>query len=369
VNLIVSTFNKRTLAELPYTDIEIIERNGELVVTNHNTGPVNHITVPVKRNKNYTVIGRKDGFTPDSLTFSTYGITQSVDIDKKLYLDPADVVLQVRTFDARQRLPLPGTTVEVVDKDGGFHGRKVDERSHIQYFGIPPVNTYTVTGTRKGYRKATATIQESDFNKDTIVVDLYLELGNLEDFLPLAIYFDNDVPDPKSQRGTTTKRYLETYTPYYDSKEQFKRRYARTGDRDEEERLLADVEVFFEDSLRVNKEEFESFLNILHQYLDEGLSFKIFLKGYTSPLASDAYNYQLGQRRINSIQNEFAAFRNGVLKKYFDSGDLAVTEKSFGEETAPPTVSDDPRDTRRSIYSPEASIERRVEIIEIENPN
>jgi hypothetical protein len=77
----------------------------------------------------------------------------------------------------------------------------------------------------------------------------------------------------------------------------------------------------------------------------------------------------LGQRRISTIQNEFAAFRNGVLKQYFDSGDLEVEEKSFGEETAPSNVSDSPTDTRKSIYSPEASVERRVEIIEIEKPN
>src|SRR5690606_20594314 len=107
----------------------------------------------------------------------------------------------------------------------------------------------------------------------------------------------------------------------------------------------------FEDSLRKSKEEFESFLNILDQYLAEGLSFKIFLKGYTSPLASDTYNYQLGQRRIKTIQNEFAAYKGGVIAKYFESGDLEVLEKSFGEETAPQTVSDDPRNTRETIYS------------------
>jgi outer membrane protein OmpA-like peptidoglycan-associated protein len=128
----------------------------------------------------------------------------------------------------------------------------------------------------------------------------------------------------------------------------------------------ADIESFFEDELRVSKGEFESFLNILDQYLDEGLSFKIFLKGFASPLASDTYNYNLGQRRISTIQNEFKLTHGGSLQKYFESGDLEVTEKSFGEETAPSSVSDDIRNLRKSIYSPEASRERRVEIIEIQ---
>ena len=49
-----------------------------------------------------------------------------------------------------------------------------------------------------------------------------------------------------------------------------------------------------------------------------------------------------------------------------ETGDLVVTQKSFGEEDAPKNVSDDRRNTRKSIYSPEASRERRVEIIEIQ---
>ncbi len=365
VNLIVETFNKRTLAELLNTDVIVEARDGVFESNTYNTGNTNKVTLPLKRNKNYTVIGQKDGFDPDTIHFSTYGITQSVDIRKKLYLDPSNVIVEVRTFDARHKEPLPGTTVEIVDKDGGSYGRKTNERSHIQYFGIPPVNTYTVTGTRKGYLKATATINESDFTGDTLVVDLYLQLGNLEDFLPLAIYFDNDQPEPKSNKSTTSYRYLQTYEPYYDSKEKFERRYAHGADKAEEAKQKAAIDDFFEHNLRKSKEEFESFLNILNQYLDEGLTFKIFLKGYASPLASDAYNYNLGQRRIKTIQNEFAAYRNGVLKKYFDSGALEVEEKSYGEETAPKTVSDDPRDLRRSVYSPEASAERRVEIIEI----
>ncbi|MEP6794507.1 MAG: hypothetical protein ABJB16_09300, partial [Saprospiraceae bacterium] len=114
------------------------------------------------------------------------------------------------------------------------------------------------------------------------------------------------------------------------------------------------------------KREFESFMHILEQYLHEGLTFTIYLKGYTSPLASDEYNKSLGNRRISSIQNEFKSFRDGILWKYMESGDLVVTQKSFGEETAPATVSDDRKNVRKSIYSPEASKERRVEIIEIE---
>ena len=106
-------------------------------------------------------------------------------------------------------------------------------------------------------------------------------------------------------------------------------------------------------------------MHILEQYLRDGKQMAIYLKGYASPLASAEYNLRLGKRRISSIQNEIKVFRGGVLWKYMESGDLVVAEKSFGEATAPQGISDDPKKVRQSIYSPEASYERRVEIVEV----
>lgn len=366
VNLIAQTFNKLTGAPLDEVTLYIEQRNGDVVSVTKTTGSTNELVFPLKRNKNYTVTAEKEGYAPETIQFSTYGITASEDITKKFFLDPARIVLKVETYDARQRQPLPNVTLDVSSSQTGFAEQKTNPQSHITYFDIQPDNDYLVAATRKGYRRATADVSQAETrSQDTVVKILYLELGNLEDFLPLAIYFDNDQPEPKSNRTNSTKRYLETYEPYYAKKSRFQRRYSRGLADAAKSGAEAEVDQFFEESLRKSKEEFESFLNILNQYLDEGLTFEIFLKGYASPIASDAYNYRLGQRRISTIQNEFAAFRGGVLKQYFNSGNLAVTEKSFGEETAPPGVSDDRGNLRGSVYSPEASTERRVEIIEI----
>jgi hypothetical protein len=85
---------------------------------------------------------------------------------------------------------------------------------------------------------------------------------------------------------------------------------------------------------------------------------------YASPLAKSKYNYNLSQRRIMSVYNEFHAYNNGILKKYIKNGQLKLDQKPFGESTAPPGISDVKSDLR-SIYTIEASRERRVEIIEI----
>jgi len=51
---------------------------------------------------------------------------------------------------------------------------------------------------------------------------------------------------------------------------------------------------------------------------------------------------------------------------YISSGQLIITERSFGEETANKGISDDPAAPKKSIFSPDASRERRVEIDEIQ---
>jgi outer membrane protein OmpA-like peptidoglycan-associated protein len=236
------------------------------------------------------------------------------------------------------------------------------------FFVLPPNQDFNVFGKKKGYRAASKAFNTADLiDRDTLIVDLCLELGNLEDFLPLAIYFDNDEPGRQSRDERAAVRYLETYEPYYAQKERFIEKYTgglkETAERENAKRA---VENFFENELARGRREFESFMHILDQYLQEGLIFTIYLKGYASPLASEAYNLQLGKRRISSIQNEFKSFRDGILWKYMETGDLVVTQKSFGEETAPKDISDDRKNPRGSIYSPEASKERRVEIIEIQ---
>lgn len=261
-------------------------------------------------------------------------------------------------------------TVDLLDTAGVQLDQRTERYDNKAYFKVRPDEDYGLMGWRKGYLKAYATITKDELiGMDTITKDLYLELGNLEDFLPLAIYFDNNQPSPSTTPLNTDVRYLQIYDDYYAKKDLYQSQYTKGLSGEDLDEATGEITAFFEDGIKLGKEEFAAFLNILDQYLEEQLSFKIFLKGYASPLASAAYNEALGARRIKTIQNEFAAYKGGVLQKYFETGDLEVTEKSFGEGTAPPGVSDDARDVRSSIYSPAASRERRVEIIEIQKDN
>ena len=95
----------------------------------------------------------------------------------------------------------------------------------------------------------------------------------------------------------------------------------------------------------------------------QSLEFQI--KGYSSPLHSPIYNKNLSQRRISCLINYINQFKNGVLKEYVLSGKLLITDLPFGESFSSEKVSDDAHDKRNSIYSIEAMLERRIQIVDL----
>jgi len=92
---------------------------------------------------------------------------------------------------------------------------------------------------------------------------------------------------------------------------------------------------------------------------------EIFVKGFTSPRAKTDYNLHLGKRRISSVKNHFKTYNSSIFQPYLQSEQLIISERSFGETTVAAGVNDDLSNQRLSIYSVEASVERRVEIVEI----
>lgn len=187
----------------------------------------------------------------------------------------------------------------------------------------------------------------------------------LEDFLPLALYFHNDEPDPRSRKQSTRKSYLETYDSYYARKQEYVDTYTENLEPEQKEDAEIEIEVFFEEEVKKGGDLLIKFSELLLQRLQEGEEIEIFLKGYTSPRAQSQYNFNLAKRRISSVRNHFLSYQNGIFSDYFKSGKLIISERSFGETRASGSISDKLEDVRNSVYSVPASLERRVEIMEI----
>lgn len=187
----------------------------------------------------------------------------------------------------------------------------------------------------------------------------------VQDFVGLPLYFDNDEPDKRTRRTVTKKSYGETAQAYLERQAEYRERFA-TGLRgekaDEAEGLVDD---FFENEVRRGYDRLGQLCDLLLGHLQNGESLEVIIKGFTSPRAQSDYNLNLGRRRISSVRNQFEAYADGALQTYLRSGQLQITEASFGETTARAGISDNLSDERNSVYHPEAARERRVEVVEI----
>lgn len=191
----------------------------------------------------------------------------------------------------------------------------------------------------------------------------------LEGFLPLPLFFDNDEPDNNTWSTSTKKTYEQSFISYYAKKLLYMEKCGKGKSAlqkiEEETKMMK----YFEDTIKLNFNRLQQFTPILLSRLFKGENIEIIVKGFASPLAKNDYNNNLGKRRVASLYNFWNNYENGIFRKYFDNGQLKLTQVSYGEETASKQVSDNQRDEAASIFSLGAVKERRIEIIEVRSSN
>ena len=127
------------------------------------------------------------------------------------------------------------------------------------------------------------------------------------------------------------------------------------------------VRNFFSDSLQAN---FNSFVALLDEILEElyrGENIEIHIKGYSSPLFEKEYNINLSERRINSVVSFIKSYKSNIFEQYLLSSKLEIHVEPLGEAKSQSTTSDDPSNKRKSVYSIEAMLERKVQIFKVLN--
>lgn len=196
-------------------------------------------------------------------------------------------------------------------------------------------------------------------------------LNYLKSFLPLELYFHNDEPDSRTLNTTTKKSYDKVFDDYIKLKEDYRRKYSEGLTGNQATQADALIIRFFEEEIEQGMHKLNEFAEKLLERLNAGDSFTLKLKGYTSPLAATAYNTNLAHRRISSLMNYFSQYQNGTFLPFLNKENenharLILIEEPVGETTSPPGVSDDLADKRKSVYSPEAATERRIEIIAVD---
>lgn len=364
------TFNAESLDPLPGVTVKILDAiTGEIEAEFTNPNGHEHKFTIIK-GREYLIVSEREGFETDTTSLSTRHITSDLEeITRKIYLTPMDIRLEVFTFDDITKAPLNGVTVilEEIGDLGTSPVTQINMESNEFYFDIVAGRKYRLTADKRAYTTVITEFEALDINEGKIRKDLYLmsSEGYMNDHLPIAVFFDNDRPDLRSRRMYTDKTYSETYFPYLDSEEEFKNNFlSKLTDSDKTEAEV-NISQFFRNDVEGGFNKLQNFLAVLKERLAAGDVIELTLNGYASPRAENRYNLALGQRRLWTLKNEIKGYEEGILNAYIEAGRLVVTEISLGEEIAPPDVSDSLSDKRQSIYSVEASKQRKAEIVKV----
>jgi hypothetical protein len=190
-------------------------------------------------------------------------------------------------------------------------------------------------------------------------------ITSLREKLPLRLYFHNDEPDPRSWDTLTTLTYGNTYTAYKDLVPEYQRAWV-----DNPVGTTA-IDAFFRDRVDLGFAQLLDFVYLLKQALEEGQRIRLVVRGFASPLAKSDYNRNLSLRRISSLVNHLRTVDRGSLVPYLEGtakngGRLVIEKAPFGEDRSAGDVSDVLEDLKKSVYSVGASMERRIEIEQVE---
>ena len=361
---------------LPGVTVEFIEQPDEFLLSRINKEE-NDFLFSMEREQSYILKATHPDFVSDTIQVSTLGWNKSDTLTRKLYLDrlpegsKAPLFLQALTFDASTKLPLSGATVELRNLNAKRASKSTNPVGNDFDFEILRQNIYSIIVTRSGYYPDTLEFMPENISLAyTFVKKFYLNpkpIGpvtkvTLEDYLPLPVFFDNDQPDGRNMRSETKKQYNETYHKYFLKKDEFKEGYSTGLENIEKIEAEQRIDDFFDHEVKRGFENLEGFSVRLLIYLKQGNKAEIRIKGYASPRAEDDYNVQLTKRRISSLVNHFFRYDQGVFIPYINSQQLIISQQPFGESQAPPGVSDDLFDLKNSVFSIDASKERRVKL-------
>ena len=361
------TFDEETKLDLIGASVKVIDVSTEKLIGYKINSFKNDHFFTIEKDKEYLVIGEKAGYTSDTINLSTVGVDQDTIIRKLYLLNNTKMDLEVLVFDEATLKALQGASVVVQNTSDPTDIQTLENfRGNNFLFNVKRNSEYRITVTKDGYESASVILNTAGEN-GRISKKIYLKKQeNLNLFLPLTLYFDNDAPDPKSVRPKTDKSYTQTYYPYINRKDEFKNEY--TKPLQGEQKIIAEQELenFFVGDVTGGYQQLGRFLDALYGRLSGGETITIVIKGYASPKAKSSYNKILSTRRILSIKNELKRYKSGLLTTFINQGALGVREIPYGEELAPVNVSDSQKDLRKSVFSPEASRERKTEILKVE---
>ncbi len=371
--LVANTFSQSDQLPLLGASITLLRKtNGSWVEVERKSNPSIHTQeFPIAPGQEYRLVGEKSSYISDTLDFNTFAWDQPEPLVKDLFLKQKDIILEIFTFDDLTRQPLNGSTVRIYDVTDPGNPRLIDEGinsiGNDFTFAIKPNRKYEVRAYNEGYEEVIDKIDTYTLPLDgKIRKDLYLRYKSLAGYLPLAVYFDNDVPGRRQRTKSTTIPYDQTLVPYLLREQEYEDIFQSDLTQSESSFLRKTIREFFTEKVKKGQSELDNFCEALSRELARGSTVLVTIEGFTSPRAEERYNLNLGYRRASSVENYIASYKSGTFGAYLKSGKLKVEDVSYGETRVPEGVNDDLKNERLSIYAVGAAQERRAEINKVE---
>ncbi len=376
IRLNVRTLNAVTQGALQGVTLSLYEKTptGEKLVASNTNESDNNFDFTLLRDRQYRIVAQKPEFIPAETEVDLGG--QSIDarevlISREISLDPMHVNLTALTFDDADNSPLKGARVEIfeiVSGDTISAGSIANEEGNEFYFTINVNSPYMIEAAKLGYETLNVPFEiTSELLRRlsrNITVELPLQRVDFPE-LPIALYFDNALPDGRSMSRLTNTEFKSLGEAYFERKQVFMESYLAGASEEQKFATARLYEAFFEREVLGGLKNLEYFSEQLLNYLSKGRAITIELQGYASPRASTRFNEIISSRRVKSVVNFFRQYKNGAFKPYLQNGQFEIIELAFGESKSKKEVPDRLDDLKGSVYSIEASVERRVEIIKV----
>jgi len=370
VELLVITKDAFDSLELTGVKLQLIDvTESDSLITSLNLDDRSQFNFKLVEGRNYKIIASRDGYESDSIKLTTIDLPNFDQIKREIFLIERKQ-LNVLTFERTTNAWLKGVKVELWDTDKNELLREMtNPDSNFFNFELLKGRNYKLLASKKKYESDMITISAKETAAEKLLNrKMFLELSaiaELRKLLPIRLFFDNDMPNPRSDSDTTNVLFSKIYNDYVAKKGKYTYEFTHILKGPIKEKTILEIDTFFEKGVKANGDKLEIFMDKLQIILEEGHDIDIFLKGYASPRAKSDYNQKLSSRRVNSIRNEFDTYNNSSFHPFIKSQSLKIKEIPFGESMSGNDVSDSLEDTRNSIYSLKAAYERRVEILEI----
>ncbi|MEO6189709.1 MAG: hypothetical protein ABIO44_04355, partial [Saprospiraceae bacterium] len=234
--------------------------------------------------RKYKIIAQKSNYLGDSVLVSTVDLYNFEPIRKKIFLTQKKE-LQISTFERTTNFSLKGVAISLWDVDRQvLVDQKTNNDTNQFVFNILQGRNYQVIASKHKYESDTINLTAASASKENPVVrKMFLELSaiaELRRLLPIRLFFDNDLPNPRSELDTTDILFSKIYNDYVAKKGLYMYQFANVLKGAARNKAMIEIDTFFDKNVKFNGDKFLIFLDKLSIIMEEGHSIDIFLKGY-----------------------------------------------------------------------------------------